>query len=169
MNTKKQTHIPYAFITALVMIIVGVVLQIADLSMTPGMQWIPFLVMLIGLILNAQAFSKANDADITFGQAFSSGFKASAIIAIVFMAWSVISLYIFPEIYTQVIEKMQEEMEKQQVSEEQREMTIEMTRKYFKVAAAGGAMVYALLFGAVFSLIAAAIAKKAPRPQTQIQ
>jgi energy-coupling factor transporter transmembrane protein EcfT len=166
MNTRTQTHIAYGFITALAMIIVGAVFQVAKLSTKPGIQYIPFAVMLVGLILNAQAYSKANNADITFGQAFGSSFKATAIIAIVFVAWSFIALMIWPEIYDQAIEKVQLDLEKKHMSEEQIDATLGMTKKFFKPFMAAGALFGTLFFGAIFSLIAAAIAKKNPR-QTQ--
>ena len=165
MNTRTQTHIAYGFVTALAMIIVGSILQVAKLSQKPGIQYIPFLVMLVGIILNAQAYSKANNADITFGQAFGSSFKASSIIAIVFVIWSFIALMIWPEIYDQAIEKVQLDMEKKHMSEEQMDMTVNMTKKYFKPFMAAGALFGTLFFGAVYSLIAAAIAKKNPRQQ----
>ncbi len=169
MNKKVQTHIPYGFITALAMIIVGVILEVAKLNMNPAIQWIGMLPFLIGIILNAQAFSKANDADITFGQAFGSCFKATAIVAIVMVAWSVISLMIFPEIQTRAMEKAQTDMMKRGMSEEQMDMAINMTKKYFKVFAAGGALLMILFLGAIFSLIGAAIAKKQPRQQVMMQ
>lgn len=169
MNTKKQTHIPYGFITALAMIIVGVILEVAKLNMNPAIQWLGMLPFLIGIILNAQAFSKANDADITFGQAFGSGFKASAIVAICMVAWSLISLMIFPDIQTRAIDKAQTDMMKKGMSEEQIDMAIGMTRKYFKVFAVGGALLGTLFMGAIFSLIGAAIAKKQPRQQIMMQ
>jgi hypothetical protein len=170
MNTKTQTHIAYGFITALAMIIVGSIFQVLKMSTKPGIQYIPFLVMCVGLILNAQAYSKANNADITFGQAFGSSFKATAIIAIVFVAWSFIALMIWPDIYTQAIEKVQTDMESKHMSEEQMDMALGMTKKYFKPFMAAGALFGTLFFGAIFSLIAAAIAKKNPRqPQFTVQ
>ena len=59
--TKKQTHIPYGFITGLAMIVVGVIFQVMKMSTTPWAQWLPMVVLLTGVILNAQAFSKAHD------------------------------------------------------------------------------------------------------------
>lgn len=163
MNTKKQTHIMYGFITALAMMVFGLVLHVAKLGQNAALQWLPMVLMLIGLILNAQAYSKANDADVTFGQVFGSCFKATAIIALVMAVWSLISVMIFPEIREQALEKAMADMEKRNMSEEQIDMSINITKKYFNVFAAGGALFGCLFMGAIASLIAAAIAKKAPR------
>jgi hypothetical protein len=116
------------------------------------------------------AFSKANNADITFGQAFGSGFRATAIVAIVMVAWSFISLMIFPDIYDRAIEKAQNDMSnKGEMSEEQMDMAINFTKKYFKVLMVAGALFGTLVMGAIFSLVGAAIAKKAPRQRVNIQ
>jgi hypothetical protein len=169
MDKKKQTHIAYGFITALVAVIVNVILEVAKLSDKPAFQWLGMLILLIGLILNAQAYSKANDANITFGQAFGSCFKATAIVALVVTAWVLIAFMVFPNMETRMLEKAQNDMMNKKMSEEQIDMAMKITRKYFKVFAVGGALFGTLAFGAIFSLIAAAIAKKNPRPQAAMQ
>jgi hypothetical protein len=152
------------------MIIVGVILEVTKLSDKRGMPFIGMAVFLGGIILNAMAFSKANNADITFGQAFGSGFRATAIVAIVMVVWSFISLMIFPDIYDRAIEKAQNDMSnKGEMSEEQMDMAINFTKKYFKVLMVAGALFGTLVMGAIFSLVGAAIAKKAPRQRVNIQ
>ncbi len=164
-DKKIQTHIPYGFITALALILIAVILEAVNLNDKPGMQWLGYGIMLVGLILNARAFSKANHADITFGQAFSSGFKASAIMAIVMFAWSFLLPIIFPGIYDRMIEKANAQMqEDSRLSEEQIEQAIALTRKSMGLLVHGGALFGTLIAGLFFSLIAAATAKKNPRP-----
>lgn len=166
MEVRKQTHIPYGFVTAIAMIIIGVVLEVARLTYKPGVQWIGMAVFLVGVIMNAMAFSKANDANVTFGQVFGSGFKTTAIIAIVMFAWSFIVPMIFPDVYDKGLEKAREDMEKNpKLTEEQVEMAMNMTRKYFKPLLHAGALFGTLIGGLIFSLIGAAVAKKAPRQQ----
>lgn len=169
MDTRKQTHIAYGFITGLAMVIVNAILEVTKLSANPALQWLGMLIMLAGLILNAQAFSKANNADITFGQAFGSCFKATAIIALVMIAWGLIAFMVFPGMEDRMLEKAQDDMLKKNMSEEQIDKAITMTKKYFKVFAVAGALFGTLFFGAIGSLIAAAIAKKKPRQQLTMQ
>jgi hypothetical protein len=169
MEKKKQTHIVYGFITGLAMIIVSAIIEVAKLGDNAALQWLSMVIMLIGLILNAQAYSKANDADITFGNAFGSCFKATAIIALLMIAWGFIVFSVFPGMEARMLEKAQEQMSKGNVSEEQADKAMEMTRKYFKVFAVAGALFGTLLQGAICSLIAAAIAKKKPRQQLTMQ
>jgi hypothetical protein len=164
-TSKVQTHVPYGFVTALGLILIAVILEVLNLNDKPGMQWLGYAIMLTGLILNARAFSKANQADVRFGEVFSSCFKATAIIAIVMFAWSFILPLIFPGIYERMMEKAHEEMLKNpQMSEEQVETAMNYTKKFFKVLIHAGALFGTLIGGLFFSLIAAAIAKKNPRP-----
>jgi len=162
----KNTHILYGFMTGLAMIIVGVILYIAGLSFKPGIQYIAYVPYLIGLIFNAIAFTKANDGFVTFGNVFSSCFKACAIITILGIAWSFISLMIFPGLTDKIMETIQQSMADKGMSGEKMDQAMEMTRKWFKIGMVGGIVLYYMFFGAIFSLIAAAIPKKkGPNPQ----
>jgi hypothetical protein len=163
-GAKKQTHIPYGFITALSMIVIQVVLHVLDVSITSPIQYLSYLVFLGGIIMNAMAYSKANDADVTFGQAFGSCFKATAIITIVMFAWTFISPMIFPDMIPKALDQIQEKMsENSKVSEEQLETAMGFTRRNFRTFMVIGAVFYTLFAGALFSVIAAAVARKRPR------
>lgn len=157
---RKNTHIPYAVVTAIVMIIANLSLYLADLSFEPWSQWVGYGIFLIGIILNAMAFSKANDGYVTFGNVFSSGFKASAVITLITLAWSFISLWIFPEMAEKGMEIARERMAQRGMSDEQIDQGLEMTHKYFKLFMVMGVVFGTMFFGAIFSLIGAAIAKK---------
>jgi hypothetical protein len=101
---NKNTHIMYGFITGIVMVVVGLIIYLAGWAFKPGMNYVAYVPFLIGIILNAIAFSKANDGFITFGNAFGSCFKASMIVAIVLVAWTIISIFIFPEMKDKAME-----------------------------------------------------------------
>jgi hypothetical protein len=159
---KTNTHLVYGAIIGLAMVIVNVILYVADLSFNNWAQWISHIPFIIGLILNAQAFSKANNADITFGQAFGSGFKASAVIALITLVWSFIAMAVFPEMQEKGMEVARARMTEKGMSDEQIEQGIQMTQKYFKVFMVAGVIFGTMFFGAIYSLIAAAIAKKNP-------
>lgn len=168
---RVQTHKTYGLITALVMIVVGTALYFANLSFESWAQWVVYTPFLGGLILNAQAFSKANNSHITYGQAFSSCFKATAIITLIMLAWTILSSYLFPEMKERAFERAQLQMEKGGSSEEQIEMALSMTKKYFTLFLVMGVLFGYMFFGAIFSLIAAATAKRragGPPPQMDV-
>ncbi len=158
---KKNTHIVYGFITGIAMVIVGLIVYLAGAAFKPGMQYISYIPFLIGILLNAVAFSKANDGYVTFGNVFGSCFKASMIVTIVILAWSVVSMMIFPEMKEKAMTMAHDEMmKKQNVTDEQIDMSMNIMKKYWNVFLIAGAIFGTLFFGAIFSLIGGGIAKK---------
>jgi len=157
---KINTHLKYGGLTGLAIVIVGLVLYVTDLSFKSGMGLVAQAPFLIGILLNAVAFSKANDRNVTFGNVFSSGFKASAIVVLISLAWTFIALAVFPEMKEKALEISEQQMMDQKMSDDQMEMAMEMTRKYFTLFMIGGILFSQLFWGAIFSLLGAAIAKK---------
>ena len=158
---KIQTHKMYGFVTGIVMVIVGLILYISGLAFKSGMQWISYIPFLIGMILNANAYSKANDGYVTFGNVFGSCFKSSMIVAILMVAYSLLTILIFPEMKEKLIAMQREEMLKNpKVTEEAIEMAQNITRKFWNVFLVGGAVMGTLFMGAIFSLVGATAVKK---------
>src|ERR1700744_1421366 len=100
----KQTHIPYAVITAIVMVIIDVALYMGGLSFASWAQYVSLIPFLIGILLNAVAFSKANDQFVTFGNVFGSGFRATSLVTLIMLVWVFIAMAIFPDMMAKGIE-----------------------------------------------------------------
>ena len=156
----KQTHIPYAVVTAIVMIIIGVGLYVGGLAFNSWSQYVGLVPFLIGILLNAVAFSKANDHFVTFGNVFGSGFKAIAIITIIMLVWSFIAVAIFPEMITKGMEMAREGMLKKGMTDDQIDKGIEMAQSHFKLFMAMGVIFQYVFWGVIFSLVGGLIAKK---------
>lgn len=158
---KKSTHIMYGFIIGIIMVVIGLVQHLSGMKMTSGMQYIGYIPLLAGLILNAIAFSKANDAFVTFGEVFKNCFKATMVATLIMVAWSLIAIAAFPEMKERAIETAHEEMMKNpQMTDEIMDMSLNFTRKYWNAILIASAIFGTMLYGAICSLIAAAIAKK---------
>jgi len=158
---KKNTHIAYGFVTGIVMIIISVILYKAGVALKPGMEYVALIPFLIGTILYAMAFSKEMDGFVTFGNVFGKCFKMSMIVALMMAAWGIVTIYIFPELKEKVLEMMRTEMAKNpKVTEDQIETTVKAIGKFWNVIVIGGALLRTLFYGAIFSLIGAAVAKK---------
>ncbi len=167
MEEKKETHITYGLITGVAMVIVGLILYLTGLAFKPGMQYVAYIPFFAGIILNALAYSKANDGHISFGNAFGSCFKASMIVALVIVVWSVLSMYIFPEMKEKALEMAREQMAKnQKMTDDQIDMSLTIAKKYWNAFLIAGAIFGTLLYGVVFSLIGAVIAGKKPTQLT---
>jgi len=163
---QVKTHMKYGLFTGIAIIFIGLILHITNLSFQPWAQWVMYIPFLIGLILNAQAFAKANENRVTYGNVFSSCFKASAIITIIVLAWSLLSLVIFPELREKGMEIAQQRMAEKGMSEEQIEQGLEMSKKYFIPFMIGGVIFGYMIIGAIFSAVAAAFPKKLGNQQT---
>jgi Protein of unknown function (DUF4199) len=166
---KKQTHIMYGFITGIIMVVLGIVLYVTGLTFkNEAVQYIAQIPFLVGVILNAMAYSKANDGFVTFGNVFGSGFKMSLIVAIVMVVWSFIAMFVFPDMKDKVLALAREKMlVNPKVTEEQIDMSLNVMKKYWTAIMVAGALFGTLFYGAIFALIGGAIAKKnGERPMT---
>jgi hypothetical protein len=165
---KKQTHIMYGFISGLVMVILGVTIYLAGAAFIKGIQYVAYIPLLVGLILNAIAYSKANDGFVTFGNVFGSCFKAAMIVTIVMIEWTSVSPLIFPEMKEKDLSMMHDEMAKNKnIDDDKIDTYVNMFKNHWNMITIGIVILSNLIYGAIFSLIAAAIAqKKGPVPIT---
>lgn len=162
---QKNTHVMYGAISGIGCIVIALVIHIAKLDTATWAGWLVYIPFLGGLILNAMAFSKANDGNITFKSAFGSCFKATLIIGIFMVLWAVITVYAFPEIKEMALEKAREGMMKQPgMSDDTMDKALEFTSKGYTTIMISSAVFGSLIAGAIFSLIAAAVAPKKPQP-----
>ena len=162
----KNTHIMYGFITGLAMVITTLIIHLAGMTFVKGMGYLAYIPFLVGIILNGTAFSKANDGYVTFKSVFGSCFKASMIIALCVLTWSVLSMFIFPNMKEEAMEFSRKEMAKNpQLTDDQIDMGINVARKYWNVLLISSAIFGSLFSGAIFSLIASGVAtKKGEKP-----
>ena len=159
---KKQTHIAYGFITGIIMVVISLIMYLTGtMFKNDSMKYISMIPFLVGVILNALAYSKANDGFVTFGNVFGSCFKLSMIVGIVLVAWNIIAIFALPEMKAKIIDMSRDAMVKNpKLTDEQIEMSMNMMKNYWNVFAVAGAIFIALFYGAIFSLIGGAVAKK---------
>ena len=165
---KQQTHLMYGLITGIACVLLSIIFYVTGLSFKPWAQWVGYIPFLVGMILNAQAYSKANEGFVSFGEVFSSCFKGTAVVTLIVLAWSFIMIYIFPELKEKGMEIARQKMEENNMSEEQIDQAIEMTKKFFVAFMFGGILFGYLFYGAIISLIAAATAKRKPKQATSL-
>jgi hypothetical protein len=164
----KQTHMIYGFVSGIAMISISLVMRLAGLKLDSPLQYLAYVPFLVGVIMAGMAFSKANDGFVSFGNVFGSCFKAAMIVTIIVVLWSVATVYLFPDLKDKAIEAAREKMlQDKKTTDEQIETILNVTRKYWTPIMIGGALLGTLFYGAIFSLIGAAAAKKnGPRPFT---
>jgi hypothetical protein len=160
MNSK--THIQYGLIISAIVILFSTLFYILHINTQKWTQWVGVLIMFVGVIISCIQFAKANDGNVTFGNVFGNGFKTTAIVALVTIAFSVLFVLIFPDIKEQALEQVRLDMEKQGQADDVIDKAVAMTDKMFIVFLLAGGIFGTLFFGVIASLIGAAVAKKNP-------
>src|ERR1044072_7440925 len=160
MNSK--THIQYGLIISAIVILFSTLFYILHINTQKWTQWVGVLIMFVGVIISCIQFAKANDGNVTFGNVFGNGFKTTAIVALVTIAFSVLFVLGFPDIKEQALEQVRLDMEKQGQADDVIDKAVAMTDKMFIVFLLAGGIFGTLFFGVIASLIGAAVAKKNP-------
>lgn len=156
----KQTHTTYGLITGLAYVIFGALMMVMKMDMDSSLKYVSYAIILIGLILNANAYAKANDNYVTYGNIYGSCFKVVLIIAAFATVWGIILNFAFPELKDEVLSKMADKFERDGTPEEQATVAMNFTEKYWGAMLIFGSLIITLFWGALLSLIAAAIPKK---------
>ena len=165
----KETFLPYGVVTGLVLVVLNAVLIATDWQMKPGVSWLPTIPFIAGLILNAIAFSKANNGHITYGKAYMSCFKATCVIAVIGMIWAIVARYAFPDMNDKLLEMARQKIDAiPNATEEQKETGLKVSQAMIKFGFLV-VLIGNLIGGAIYSLIAAAIAKKKPYMPEAVQ
>jgi hypothetical protein len=159
---KPMSHFVAATVIAAVLIIYTLVLQFTGLWKNSAMAWISYVFIVGGLILFINMYGNALDNQVTFGNLFSYGFKTTAFLTLIMLAFTVILFTIFPDIRQKMVEIARQRMEDRNMQEDQIEKGIEMWQKMFWVFTIGGIILVYAIVGAIGSLIGAAITKKKP-------
>jgi len=162
---NKKTHLSYAIITALAMIVYWVILYVTGQMFNKGLQWFSYLFYLAGIILACINFSKVNEGNVTYGNVFGAGFRTTALVSIIYFLWMLLAFkLIFPDLKDKMLEFTMQEMTKNGTSQDIIDKSMPFLTKYLTMIIIGSTLFYGVLAGVVFSLIGAAVAKKNPKP-----
>jgi NADH:ubiquinone oxidoreductase subunit 6 (subunit J) len=161
---KPISHVTAGLIIAGILIVFSILMSFMNGSTTkPGSGWMSYLVICAGLVLFIYLYGKARNNFVSFGDLFSYGFKATAMMTLVFVIFMVIMSFIMPEFKEKAIEAARTEMERQgRLSDSDIEKGMSLMEKYFWVFAIGGTMLGFIIIGAIGSLIGAAVTPKRP-------
>lgn len=155
-------------IIALILIVLSLGFQFADLSQNSAVQWGQSLLLLAVTIWACINYAQQMQGNVTFGNVFAHGFKVTAAYAAILVVFTFISVkFLFPEMIDKALDEARKNMEKGgNLSDADIENGINMTRKFFVPFAVGGSLVIYLILGTIASLIGAGVAKKNPQPES---
>ena len=168
MDNKVTSPLIKGAFLGVLFIAYSLIIQLAvDSKTAQRFQVIQFLIIIGGVIWACVSFAKQMNGAVTFGSVFSHGFKVTAILTIISILFTIVSLkFLFPEMMEKAIDAAKEEMMKnssnKKMSEEQVDKNLSMMRNYFFPFAIMGVMLLNIFLGAIASLIGAAVAKKNP-------
>lgn len=168
MQQKVTPTTVKGFIIGLIMIVISIIASFMELQANGYFQWLGYGIFLIGVILSISQYGKQINYNSTFGNYFAHGFKVSALVTLMMIVFLVIFMTVFPEFKDKAMEEAKKGMAEKNMSEDQVEQALNMTKKFFMVFLIGGALLGYLLFGAIASVIGAAITKKDPHPLQDI-
>lgn len=150
----------------LAIIVYSLVIHFLGVPPNGSMQWISYLIYIVGIIWAVTSYGKQIGYNSTFGGYFSHGFKTSAMVTVVMIIFMIVFVYAFPEVKEQGLDAARKAMDQQdQLSAEQKQQALAMSQKFFIPFLIGGTMFYYIVLGAIVSLIGAAVTKKNRQPQ----
>ena len=133
------------------------------LAIASSLSFLSYAIFIGGIIYGNILFANQNENNVTFGNIFAHGFKTTAVVIVITVLYTVLSLFIFPDMVDKIIEISRTAMAKNpQMTDEMIEQGIAMTKKLFLPFAIAGAIFGTGFLGAIGSLIGAAVAKKNP-------
>ena len=163
MDKQITSHILKGAILGGISILFSIIIYVFNLYTTQWLSWLSYAILIGGIIYGNILFANQNENNVTFGNIFAHGFKTTAVVIVITVLYTVLSLFIFPDMVDKIIEISRTAMAKNpQMTDEMIEQGIAMTKKLFLPFAIAGAIFFTGFFGAIGSLIGAAVAKKNP-------
>ena len=163
MERKPINHFVAGIIIAAIIVIYSMALQFMGLGQNKSLGWLAYLLVIVGLIIFISQYAKAKDYNVTFGNLFSYGFKATAIASLIVVVCLLVFFLAFPEYKDKIMVSIRQGMEDQgKMSDSQIDSAVSMVEKNFLLFTVGGALFMYLIVGCIGSLIGAAVTKKKP-------
>lgn len=164
MEKKVTSHIVKGAILGGISILFSIIIYVFNLYTTQWLSWLSYAILIGGIIYGNVLFANQNDNKVTFGNIFAHGFKTTAVIIVLTVLYTLLSLFVlFPDMVDKIIELSRIEMAKNpKMTDEMIEQGINLTKKLFLPLALAGAIFGTGILGAIGSLIGAAVAKKKP-------
>lgn len=167
MEIKTTPPSQQGLLIALPLVLFAVVTTILKMESNKALGALPVLVMIAGIVWACLSYSKQMAGNVTFGNVFNHGFKASAVVAAIMGLWVAISLgLLFPDALDRAMDLQREAMQKKGgIPDEQIDQALSISKKMALPMGTIFSVIVYLVIGAIAALIGAAVAKKNPNPQ----
>jgi hypothetical protein len=153
-----------AIVISFICIAYGLIVHLSHLDDNIFLGPLCLLIITIAFIIVCVQFSKSQNGNITFGNVFAHGFKTSIVVALIMVVWMILKIkVIFPNWENEALQKSSLAMVKRGLSQEQIDNRIGFSRRYYMTFLIGSIILGYVIWGAISSLLGAAIAKKNPQ------
>ncbi|HJS53942.1 MAG TPA: DUF4199 domain-containing protein [Chitinophagaceae bacterium] len=162
-ETKIMSPQIKGLLIALIIIIIGIVGYYTDLAFNNWYNWVVNGLLFLAIIFACVHFANQKEGYVTFGSVFLHGFKVTAVVTIIMLAYTLLAFTVlFPDMKERIFEMQLSQMEERGMPDEQIETTTNMMKKNFMLFLVLGVIFGTMVFGCIASLIGAAVAKKKP-------
>jgi len=135
----------WTIISVITSIVITYIFQFTNIDQSSGIKYLSYIPFIVYLFLAQKEYKDQLGGYISFGQAFSTGFK-----------YAILS----PQVFEKAMADAQQKLTDQgQLSSEQIDSTMEITRKYGALIGTFGSIIGSAVIGAILGLIGAAIFK----------
>ncbi len=163
MEQTITTTTTKGMVIGLILVVLALATYFLDIKVNGPLQWVGYAIFIGGIIWSVMSYGKQMSYNSTFGNYFAHGFKVAALVTAIMIIYVIIFVLLFPDFKEKAIVEARKSMQsKNNLNEEQINAGLEMTRKFFMVFLVGGTLLGYLFFGALASLIGAAVTKKEP-------
>lgn len=158
----NKTVLRWALLTSLVMILLIYVFYFADVDKDSYLNYLSYVPFIAGLVMAVlQHRDKELGGYISFGRAFSTGFRFSSLLSIFMGLFMLVYFkWLNPEVLEQGLNEAENQMLDQGKSSHEIETAMSMARSYGPYFAALGTSIMYTLIGAAASLFFAYILKR---------
>ena len=157
----------YGAIIGFALIIYTILLYIADLSLSRGLGYLSYVIIIAGLFLSIKKFRENEPLDaIKYGKALGVGVLTCVFMGFIGSVFTYLQFrFLDPDLVNKILEMSEEKLLDKGLSEDMIEMQSEFMMKFMSpgIMALSSFISY-IFMGTVFSLILAAILKKEPNP-----
>lgn len=162
-STKVATK--WALISAVTGIVITYAFEFLNVDQDSSVKYLAYIPFIAFLFLAQKEFREELGGYITFGEAYSTGFRYALFTGLISAVFTYIYLqWLSPEMMDKVIEATRTSLEEKDTPSDQAEKALEMTRQWGPLFGAFGIAIGYAIFGAIVSLVGAAIFKKVRSP-----
>ncbi|MFD2872128.1 DUF4199 domain-containing protein [Mucilaginibacter ximonensis] len=157
--TKIATK--WALIDVLTAIIITYAFEFLNADPNSPLKYIGFVPFIIFLFLAQKEFRDSQKGFMTFGSGFSAGFRFSVFVGLMMAVFIFLYLKVLsPDLFDKSLEASRAQMEAKNMSDAQIEKAMGMAKSWGPLFAAFATAISYPIFGAIVSLIGAAIFKR---------